>query len=99
MTYYTKIIGTQVDRVILADNAFMNNFKDTTPGTWIQTNTREASPGDLFDQRTKRFYKPQPYVSWLLDENLVWQPPVAMPTDGLYKWNEATQTWDTVTFG
>jgi len=33
-----------------------------------------------------------------LDSNVVWQPPVAKPTDGkMYSWNEETQTWVEVT--
>ena len=40
------------------------------------------------------FVVPQPYPSWTLDENFVWQPPVVMPTDGkMYLWDEATTSW------
>lgn len=40
------------------------------------------------------FVPPQPYASWTLDSNVVWQPPVAMPTDGkIYSWDEATTSW------
>lgn len=40
------------------------------------------------------FVPPQPYASWTLDSNVVWQPPVAMPTDGkIYSWDEESQTW------
>ena len=40
------------------------------------------------------FVAPQPYPSWTLDENFVWQPPVVMPTDGkMYSWDEATTSW------
>ena len=40
------------------------------------------------------FVPPQPYVSWALDSNVVWQPPVARPTDGgMYSWDEATTAW------
>jgi hypothetical protein len=39
------------------------------------------------------FVAPKPFASWTLDANVVWQPPVAMPTDGLYSWNEETQAW------
>ena len=43
------------------------------------------------------FVPPQPFPSWILDFNVVWQPPVAMPTNGKYSWNEETQTWVEVT--
>jgi len=40
------------------------------------------------------FVAPQPYPSWTLDENFVWQPPIVMPTDGkMYLWDEATTSW------
>jgi hypothetical protein len=43
------------------------------------------------------FVSPQPFASWTLDSNVVWQPPVAMPTDGTmespYTWDEATTSW------
>ena len=40
------------------------------------------------------FVPPQPYASWTLDSNVVWQPPIPYPTDGkVYSWNEATTSW------
>ena len=40
------------------------------------------------------FVPPQPFPSWILDSNVTWQPPVAMPTDGkIYSWDEATTSW------
>ena len=44
------------------------------------------------------FAGPQPYPSWTLDENYVWQPPTPMPDDGsVYGWDEATTSWVEVT--
>ncbi len=44
------------------------------------------------------FASPQPYPSWTLDENYVWQPPTPMPDDGsLYEWDEPTTSWVEVT--
>jgi hypothetical protein len=44
------------------------------------------------------FVPPQPFPSWTLNSNVVWQPPVAMPTDGgMYSWDEATLAWLEVT--
>jgi len=40
------------------------------------------------------FVPPQPYPSWILDSNVVWQAPVSAPTDGkMYSWNETTTAW------
>ena len=69
-------------------------------GTWKQTsyngNFRKnyAGIGYTYDSVFDAFVPPQPYPSWTLDANAQWQAPVAMPTDGMYSWNEANQTWD-----
>ena len=40
------------------------------------------------------FAGPQPYGSWSLDGNYVWQPPTPMPDDGnVYYWDEDTTSW------
>ena len=44
------------------------------------------------------FAAPEPFPSWALDDNYVWQPPVAMPDDGnMYEWDEATTSWVEIT--
>ena len=40
-----------------------------------------------------RFYAPQPYPSWLLDQNGDWQPPTPRPTDGFWYWDEENLMW------
>ena len=68
---------------------------------WVQTSYNNnfrhnfAGIGFTWDSENDAFYAPQPYPSWSLDENFIWQPPVEYPSDGnLYNWNEDTQTWD-----
>lgn len=41
------------------------------------------------------FIPPQPYASWLLNEDTyLWEPPVPKPDDGqYYRWNEETVSW------
>lgn len=39
------------------------------------------------------FVAPQPYPSWSLDENYDWQPPIRMPSEGQWYWDEATLSW------
>ena len=59
-----------------------------------------AGIGYTYDIQRDAFYTPKPYVSWILNENTcIWEPPVAMPTDGTeksvyYTWNESQLTWD-----
>ena len=69
-------------------------------GRWIQTSynnkfrARFAGEGMTYDEVNDVFLLPQPYPSWTLDENWVWQPPVPYPQDGKdYTWDEATLSW------
>ena len=52
-----------------------------------------ASIGYTYDAVNDVFICPQPYGSWILDENFDWQPPAEMPTDGLWIWNETNKEW------
>ena len=54
-----------------------------------------AGVGYTFDEERDAFIPPQPFESWLLDEeSCLWEAPVAYPTDGeMYAWDEATLTW------
>lgn len=72
------------------------------PGTrWVQTsynaNFRKnyAGQGYVYDLSLDGFIPPQPYSSWVLDEQTCqWEAPVPYPNDGKpYYWDEATQTW------
>jgi hypothetical protein len=69
-------------------------------GTWV--NARYDTPGKNFagigftyHPDKENFSAPQPYPSWTLDDQCIWQPPVTRPEgDNLYDWNEETQSWD-----
>jgi len=73
-------------------------------GTWKQTSYNAkirknyAGIGYKYDAELDAFIPPQPYASWLLDEDKAqWKAPVDMPTDeGKYTWNEETLTWDAI---
>lgn len=58
-----------------------------------------AGIGYSYDRQRDAFIPPKPFASWLLNEDsCLWEPPVPMPADGeLYAWNEAAQTWDSIT--
>lgn len=55
-----------------------------------------AGIGFSYDKTRDAFIPPKPYSSWLLnDDTCQWEPPVAYPEgEGLYSWNEETQSWD-----
>jgi hypothetical protein len=56
-----------------------------------------AGVGFRFDEELDAFIAPQPFVSWILDENCRWTAPVAYPQDGLtYTWDEDSLAWKLV---
>ena len=65
-------------------------------GRWIQTSYNNrirknyAGIGMTYDPVRDAFIPPQPYPSWLLnEETCYWVPPIPYPTDGqAYYWNE-----------
>jgi len=110
MSHYAKVVDGKVTNVIVADAEFFKTFVDSSPGEWIVTsyNTHGnkhlnggvplrgnyAGIGYSYDATNDVFYAPQPYPSWSLDENWLWQAPIPMPTDDkLYVWDETTKTW------
>lgn len=48
-----------------------------------------------YDESRDAFIPPQPFLSWVLDEDTcLWDAPVARPDDGeFYKWDEDTVSW------
>jgi len=68
----------------------------TQGGTPLRKNY--AAIGYTYDEARDAFIPPQPFLSWLLNEETCqWEAPVARPDDdGDYVWNETTQTWEGV---
>jgi len=56
-----------------------------------------AGIGYTYDTENDVFYSPQPYPSWILNADWLWEAPVEYPDDGnFYDWNEETTSWDLV---
>jgi len=70
-------------------------------GEWKQTsyngNIRKnyAGIGMIYDSTRDAFMYPQPFNSWVLDEDTCqWEPPIPYPTDDkTYRWDEPTTSW------
>jgi hypothetical protein len=114
MSHFAKVVDGKVTQVIVAEPEFFDTFVDTSPGAWIQTSyntiggkhTQGGTPlrgnyagiGYTYDQANDVFYAPQPFPSWVLSSDWLWEAPVSMPTDGkFYNWDEATTSWIEVT--
>lgn len=54
-----------------------------------------AGIGYTYDEERDAFIPPQPFPSWVLNEDTcLWYAPVPYPTDGkIYIWDEATVSW------
>ena len=78
---------------------------DNLGGTWVKTSYNAtirknfAGIGYTYDEQLDAFIAPQPYPSWVLDEDTCqWVAPEPYPTDGeLYLWNEDELTWQLAT--
>lgn len=115
MSHFAKVVNSLVTQVIVAEPEFFETFVDTSPGEWIQTSYNTyggthsqggtplrknyAGIGFTYDREKDAFIPPQPYPSWVLDEDTcLWCAPVAHPTDDKkYNWDEATTSWVEVT--
>lgn len=114
MGHYAKVVDGKVTQIIVAEPDFFTTFVDSSPGEWIQTsyNTKGgvhvlggiplrknyAGVGYIYDRVRDAFIPPQPYPSWLLNEDAcLWDSPVPYPADGnVYIWNEEIQNWQEI---
>ncbi len=54
-----------------------------------------ASIDFTYDEDRDAFIPPKPFESWTLDEDTcLWEPPTPAPSEGLWDWNENTQSWE-----
>lgn len=101
MSHFAQIKDGIVQRVIVAEQSFINSGVVGDPASWIQTSYNGtirknfAGIGYVYDKSRDAFIPPQPYFSWNLNENTCqWEPPVPMPKDGeMYSWDEKTKNW------
>lgn len=112
MAHFAKVVDSKVVQVIVAEPEFFQTFVDTSPGEWVQTSynthggvhTNGGTPlrknyagiGYTYDRTRDAFVPPQPYTSWMLNEDTcLWDAPTSMPTEGgPLNWNESTQSWE-----
>jgi len=98
-----EVVSNDIATTEQAGVDFLNNLygsRDIWKQTSYNNNIRKnfAGIGYKYDETRDAFIPPKPFNSWTLNETTcLWDPPVAMPTDGQrYTWNETNQTWDLV---
>jgi len=87
---FQEFLGENVCRTVL--NSSNRWLECSTDGT---IRKQPCSPGMVYDETKDAFYNPnKPFASWILDENLAWQPPTPHPSDGnVYRWDEDNLAW------
>ena len=114
MAHFAKVENGIVSQVIVAEQDFINSGAVGDPSSWVQTsyNTHAgvhrnggtplrknyAGIGMIFDEQRDAFYVPQPFPSWILNEDTcIWEAPIPYPQDNNnYKWNEQTLSWNLI---
>lgn len=83
-TYYGNMRGQVCKRT-----SYNNNIRKNYAGI-----------GYSYDETLDAFIPPQPYPSWILDEDTCqWEAPVPYPEDGLmYRWDEEAGDWEAIVF-
>lgn len=115
MSHFAKVVEGKVTQVIVAEKEFFDTFVDSSPGQWIQTSyntiggqhTQGGTPlrknyagiGYSYDATRDAFIPPQPFTSWVLNEDTcLWDAPTPMPVEEgkFYEWDESTVSWKEV---
>ena len=105
MSHFAKLNSDNiVTNVIVAEQDFINSGIVGDAFLWVQTSYngnfrgKYASIGDTWDKVNEVFISPQPFPSWTLDTDFVWNAPTPYPTDGkMYTWDEETLAWIEIT--
>ena len=110
MSHFAKVIDGIVTEVLVIEQDVIDTGLFGDPALWVQTSYNtyggqhpEGRPlrknyagiGYTYDAARDAFIAPQPFASWLLNEDTcLWNAPVAYPDDGKpYYWDEDTLSW------
>ena len=77
--FYTQAINQE--GIYVKRTSYNNNIRKQYAGI-----------GYTYDAAADVFIAPQPYPSWILNDNNDWQPPTPKP-EGNYYWNETELEW------
>jgi hypothetical protein len=94
MSKYAKIENNIVVNIIACEDSDISS--QNGHHIKVTENTNDPVIGFEYNSEKNKFRGPQPYESWTLNEDtLVWESPAGeKPTDGFYKWNEESLSWD-----
>ena len=111
MSHFAKVENGIVTQVIVIEQDVLASGLCGDPAAWVQTSYNTsggvhsqgktplrknyAGIGYSYDEQRDAFIPPQPFPSWLLnEETCLWDSPVPHPTDDKrYSWDEAITSW------
>ena len=113
MSHFARVENGVVTHVIVIEQDVLDTGFWGDPTMWVQTSYNTyagthkqggiplrknyAGIGYIYDSERDAFYTPQPFTSWILNnDTCLWEPPVAIPepVEGIvYTWDEATVSW------
>jgi hypothetical protein len=108
MSHWAEIDENKIVlRVLVGNNSEADEgeaFMNSLGGTWVKTSYNGtirknfAGEGMIYDESRDAFIFPQPYPSWVLNEDTCrWEAPVEYPTDGImYVWDEEITDWKAI---
>lgn len=116
MSHFARVIDGIVTEVLVIEQDVIDTGLFGDPALWVQTSYNtyggqhpEGRPlrknyagiGYTYDAVRDAFIPPQPFASWLLNEDTcLWDAPIAYPDDGnVYTWDEETLSWVEVANG
>jgi len=69
--------------------------QDGQPDGGVALRKNYAGIGYTYDAGRDAFIAPQPFLSWVLNEQTCrWEAPIPMPKDGkMYQWDEPSLSW------
>jgi hypothetical protein len=110
MSHFAKVENGIVTEVLVIEQDVIDMGMFGDPALWVQTSYNtyggqhpEGRPlrknyagiGYTYDAVRDAFIPPQPFPSWVLDEETcLWEAPVPYPNDDmLYYWDEEALAW------
>lgn len=104
MSLFAKVENGIVTNVIVASQEVIDSgaFGTGWVETWADDTTNNprknyAGIGYTYDENQDVFISPQPYPSWILDNNFRWKAPIPFPENAsineYYNWDEPTLSW------
>ena len=112
MAHFAKVENGVVTQVIVIEQDVLNLGHWGDPASWVQTSYNTyggvhsqggtplrknyAGIGYTYDSVRDAFIPPQPFPSWLLNEDTcLWDAPTPMPVEAgkIFVWDEPTTAW------